>query len=260
MADPIFADPRLAAIYDVHDGDRADLDAYSTLIASVGASSILDVGCGTGTFAIALAGRGHDVTAVDPAAASLAIARSKPGAHRVRWCLGTADDVTVSNVDVVTMTGNVAQVFVDDAEWRRTLVALRSRLRPGGRFVFETRDPTDRAWTRWTRDASWRRVQVEGAGLVESWVDLLDVSLPLVTFRWTYRFLDRDGDDATVVSASTLRFRTGEEIERDLDASGFEVSEVRDAPDRPGRELVFVARTRPVSPVSPVRTDTTGSV
>ena len=45
-------------------------------------------------------------------------------------------------------------------------------------------------------------------------------------------------------STSTLRFRERDELERDLDRHGFDVLDVRDAPDRPGTEMVFVAHTR----------------
>lgn len=40
----------------------------------------------------------------------------------------------------------------------------------------------------------------------------------------------------------TLRFRDLPEVERDLDDHGFEVVDVRDAPDRPGLEHVILAR------------------
>ena len=42
-------------------------------------------------------------------------------------------------------------------------------------------------------------------------------------------------------SDSTLRFRERPEIEEALARSGFELQEVRDAPDRPNKELVFIA-------------------
>jgi ubiquinone/menaquinone biosynthesis C-methylase UbiE len=51
---------------------------------------VLDIGCGTGTFALLLAERGYDVTGVDPAPASLDAARGKPGSDRIRWILGDA--------------------------------------------------------------------------------------------------------------------------------------------------------------------------
>lgn len=75
------------------------------------------------------------------------------------------------------------------------------------------------------------------------WSDLLDVALPLVTFQRSYRFppgILPDGEVAT--SVSTLRFYERDEIEASLNAAGFEVDEVLDAPDRPGLEWVFVAR------------------
>ncbi|MEU0500959.1 hypothetical protein [Nocardia sp. NPDC005998] len=64
------------------------------------------------------------------------------------------------------------------------------------------------------------------------------VQLPLVSFRHTYTFAT---DGAVVVSDSTLRFRHRTEVEADLVAHGYQVRDVRDAPDRPGREFVFIA-------------------
>ena len=90
MPDAIFAARRLAEIYDPLDPDRGDLDLYLGVAAELGACRVLDVGCGTGTFACLLSQRGVDVTGVDPAAASLDVARTKPGADLVRWLHGDA--------------------------------------------------------------------------------------------------------------------------------------------------------------------------
>jgi hypothetical protein len=67
------------------------------------------------------------------------------------------------------------------------------------------------------------------------------VSLPFVTFRSTMIF---HADGAELTSESTLRFRTRDEISESLDAVGLKVEDVRDAPDRPGMENVFVASRR----------------
>ena len=40
---------------------------------------------------------------------------------------------------------------------------------------------------------------------------------------------------------STLRFRSYDELATSLEASGFRVDEIRQAPDRPDKEYVFVA-------------------
>lgn len=209
MPDRGFTKPRLAAIYDALDSDRSDVDTYASIVEEFGAGRVLDIGCGTGTFACLLARRGVEVVGVDPARASLDVARHKPGADRVRWIHGVASDLPPLRVDLVTMTGNVAQVFLTDDEWESTLLAAYGALRPGGYLVFE------------------------------AWVDLTDVSGDFVSFRWTYVF---ESDGAVLTSDSTLRFRTRSEIESSLVSAGFALDGVRDAPDRPGRELVFIAQ------------------
>jgi SAM-dependent methyltransferase len=243
--DPIFVDPRLARLYDAFDDDRGDLDLYAGLAERLGARTVLDVGCGTGVLALLLAARGLDVTGVDPAAASLEVARSKPGAEAVTWVEGGAGAVGGLGLaaDLATMTGNVAQVFTTDDGWAGALAAVHDALRPGGVLVFETRVPARQAWLGWTRESRPARRTIPGVGDVEKWNDLLEVALPLVTFQGSFRFppgLLPDGD--VVTSVSTLRFRERDEIEASLDAAGFVVDEVLDAPDRPGLEWVFVAR------------------
>jgi SAM-dependent methyltransferase len=231
--DAAFADRRLAPLYDAFDDDRSDLDVYVSIAAELGAQHVLDVGCGTGSFAVLLAAAGFDVVGVDPAAASLEVARGKPDAERVRWLEGNATTLSPLAVDLATMTGNVAQAIVDPGDWHATLQGIHAALRPGGTLVFETREPSRRGWEEWTRDQTHRVV----AG-VERWTELTEVALPLVSFRTT--FVLAGGD--VVTSDSTLCFRERDEVEADLAGHAYELLEVRDAPDRPGRELVFLAR------------------
>jgi len=222
----------LAALYDVFEGSRADLDPHLAVAASLSASHVVDIGCGTGLLALLLADRGIAVTGVDPALASLDVARAKPGASRVRWIHGTATDLPPLSADLAVMTGNVAQAIVDPADWSATLSGASAALRPGGVLMFETRIPARKAWLGWNREQTF--TVVDG---VQTWVDLLDVSGPLVTFRSTWIFPDGE----RLASTSTLRFRDRPEVEADLRAHGFTVTDVRDAPDRPGREYVFLA-------------------
>jgi SAM-dependent methyltransferase len=242
MRDPdaLFAHPRLAVLYDTFDGDgtREDLDHYVAITGELGADSVVDVGCGTGNLAVRLAAGGRRVVGVDPAEASLQVARSKPGADAVTWIHGDATALPPLAADLALMTGNVAQVFVTDDDWAQTLDAVGSALRPGGHLVFEIRRPEYRAWEEWAAGTAPVTMEVPGAGTVEQRRQVTDVDLPYVSFRYTYRFAS---DGAVVTSDSTLRFRSRAEVEASLSAHGFRVLDVREAPDRPGREFVFVA-------------------
>src|SRR5262249_59692755 len=125
-------------------------------------------------------------------------------------------------VVVATMIATVEQAIVGDADWHGTLAGIRDALSPGGRLVFETRDPARRAWENWNRESSYGVTEIDGVGAVESWHDLLDVSGPLVTFRSTVVFAS---DGAVIESESTLRFRERDEVEADLREHGYLVDE-----------------------------------
>ena len=237
MPDRHFSVPRLAQVYDALDPDRGDLDVYVALLEGLGVGSVIDVGCGTGTFALLLAARGLDVIGIDPAEASLDVARARSGADRVTWLQAEAASLPDVEVDAVTMTGNVAQVFLTDSDWAAALQAAHRVLRPGGHLVFESRDPAAQAWRTWTRERSYRQADLPG-GLVESWVEVMSVRDELVSFRTTFRFSE-DGHEAT--SDSTLRFRSRQELCASLRTAGLGDLEIREAPDRPGLEFVFIA-------------------
>jgi SAM-dependent methyltransferase len=238
MVDALFGVPRLVGVYDLLDEGRGDLEHYVAMVGEFGAERVLDVGCGTGELACWLGRLGVDVVGVDPAEASLEVAKGKEFADRVRWIHGDATTLPPLEVDLAVMTGNVAQVFLTDEDWAATLNGVRDALRPGGRFVFETRDPARRGWEEWTRERTHRVTTVADGETLESWTDLTSVELPFVSFRGTFVF---GSDGAVLTSDSTLRFREREEVEESLRTAGFAVDDVREAPDRPGREFVFVS-------------------
>jgi len=239
--DATFSDPRQAVLYDVFNNDRSDLEAYVTIADEVEAHRVVDVGCGTGSLAVRLAELGFSVTGVDPAGASLDVARAKPNAELVTWVHGDATSLSLvgfeAAADLAVMTGNVAQVFVSDEDWYATLRAIRTFLRPGGWFVFETRRSEVRDWETW--DLAPSPVAMPDGRMAVVSCTVTEVALPLVTFEGSTAI-----GEEIMRSTSTLRFRERNELERDLSRYGFNVLDVRDAPDRPGKEMVFLTQVR----------------
>jgi SAM-dependent methyltransferase len=181
VPDLAFDHPRLAALYDAFGADRSDLDVYLAIARESEAQRVLDVGCETGTFALLLASEGFEVTGIDPARASVDVGRAKPRAEQVRWIVGDASALPALKVDLATMTGNVAQAITEPEVWEGTLTAVYQALRPNGHLVLETRDPAVRGWEEWTRDQSYRVVEINSIGEVEKWVELTKVALPFVS-------------------------------------------------------------------------------
>ncbi len=240
--DPIFSNRRLVEIYDDFDPIRDDLEPYIKMLASFGSKDVIDFGCGTGCLALMLAQKGYkNIVAVDPAKSSIDFAKLKPGAGKINWVVGGINVLKQNSADAIVMTGNVAQAISQPALWLETLNGANGALRPGGYLIFETRNIKDRAWEHWNKSESFSVVETKKHGRVEGWVEMLKINLPLVSFRWSYFFHD---SKTTITSDSTLRFRTVEEVKSDLVKSGFVVDEIREAPDRLGKEHVFIARKK----------------
>ncbi|HEX5158953.1 MAG TPA: class I SAM-dependent methyltransferase [Ktedonobacterales bacterium] len=218
-----YVDPRLVALYD-HDNPRgADTDFYLRLAATLDARRILDLGCGTGLLTRELAAvEGRVVTGVDPAPAMLAVARRQPGAERVDWIEGDASALGTPESDLVVMTGNVAQVFLDDAEWSATLHAIYVALRPGGYLAFESRNPDAHAWEQWTHGATYERID-SPFGPMERWLELVRVGKDRVRFEG-HNIFTATGE--VVVVGSELRFRSQAELTDSLSSVGFTVEDV----------------------------------
>jgi ubiquinone/menaquinone biosynthesis C-methylase UbiE len=98
---------------------------------------VLDVGCGTGTFAIALAAARPDaeVVGVDGDPEALALAAAKPGAQRVVWRAGLAtalEGEPDGGADAVVLSLLLHHLLADAK--RTALAEARRVLRPGGRL------------------------------------------------------------------------------------------------------------------------------
>ncbi len=217
-----FNDPRLVAVYDAECPWSREDDFFLSVVNETPAARVLDLGCGTGRLALGISGNGHSVTGVDPARASLEAARAKPGSEIVTWIEGTSSVLPDASFDVAVMTSHVAQFFVGDDDWGRTLSDLKRSLFPGGRLVFDTRDPRARGWEKWNRADSTRLITLPDGRSVEAWTEVTDVQDGAVSFTISYTFPDR----MELLSTAVLRFRPVEQISHSLEHAGFTVEQI----------------------------------
>lgn len=241
--DQHYVDPRLVALYDTDNPRGADTDFYLRLATDLKAHRILDLGCGTGLLTRELASAGRQVVGIDPAPMMLAWARQQPGADQVQWVEGNSSALGTPEADLAVMTGNVAQVFLDDAEWVATLRHLHAALRVGGTLAFESRNPEPREWEGWNREATYERVD-SPYGPMECWLNVLSVGHGRVRMVG-HNVFTTTGEN--VVVDSELRFRSQAELTRFLLNAGFTVQHVYGdwnygPMTATSRIMVFVAR------------------
>jgi SAM-dependent methyltransferase len=204
------------------------------------ARRVLDLGCGAGRLALALAAAGYEVTGVDPAPASLRAARAKPGAERVTWLDGSTEVLSGRSFDACVMTSHVAQFFVTDEEWATALAHLAEALVSGALLAFDSRDPAARGWEAWNSEHAVGDVRIRS--------EVTAVANGVVSATRHYTMPHGSAAESEV----TLRFRTEDELRDSLHAAGFEIEAIHGGWNRepigaPDGEFLVIAR-RTASP------------
>ncbi|CAN7256909.1 class I SAM-dependent methyltransferase [Pararhizobium sp. LjRoot255] len=239
MPDLHYEDPLLANLYDLDSGWSIDRDFYLAL-AGRDKKRILDLGCGTGLLGDAYAALGHAVTGVDPAKAMLDVARQKPNGARIEWVQSSAQAFhSKQQFDLIIMTGNAFQVFLEDEDILATFAAMRKHLAPDGMIAFETRNPAIDWPSLWNRDAD---LDINGHTVHQS-RQILKTGNSRISFETRYALADR-----TLVSKSELRFLSRPDIEERLNASGLRAETVYGGwqhepfDEAVSHEMVFIVR------------------
>jgi hypothetical protein len=147
------------------------------------------------------------VTGVDPAAAMLAVAKTKPHAERVEWVESAAQSYkSHQHFDLIVMTGHAFQVLLTDADALAGFKTMRDHLNERGRAAFESRNPR----IDWARDWAGRSrllYMLSGEQLVET-LEITNKDREYISFQ-TYYQLPHE----TLTTSSTLRFPSREQVE-----------------------------------------------
>ena len=237
-----FNNSRLAEIYDAVCPLGRDSDFFLSEVEKSNPKSVLDVGCGSGILTVELTKIADKVVGVEPAVPMLEIARRRPGGTKVTWIQGYVTDVSDVIFDVIIMTSHVAQFLLSEDEWQSTLKHLSTLLSPGGKLIFDCKNPVAKPWSSWTKENTKRSVDT-ALGKVLMWNELLSVVDDHVQYQLHYRF---DSGDV-LTSNNELIYRTKENLSNSLNRTGFEVEEIYGDWDgsfanKSSEEMIFVAR------------------
>jgi SAM-dependent methyltransferase len=238
--------PELAVLYDDENGWDRSAEFYLDLARRIGARTLLDLGCGTGTVTRGiLKAIGGSGIGVDPAAPMLEVARRSTAGEAVEWILGDAREVRLGRrFDLIIMTGHAFQAFLTEADQVALFRTVAAHLAPEGRFGFDSRNPAAQEWLEWVPAESRRVVETRAYGPVEIWNDATMNPDRILDLEEHYRILS---SGKALRSDSRLRFSAPEELWDGMMAAGLVVEHCYGGWDhsafRPdAREIIVVAK------------------
>ncbi|MEL6985362.1 MAG: methyltransferase domain-containing protein, partial [Actinomycetota bacterium] len=190
---------------------------------------------------------GLTAVGVDPAAAILDRARTRPGGDTVTWLHGGPDLVPDQSADLAIMMGHVAQYFIADDAWVEVLAEAHRFLTDDGHLAFETRNPAIDWPARWNRDASETTYPHPAGGEFTSWNEVQSITGSPESYTIVHQGNTVLPDGQHLQVLESIRFRSPDEVRTSLAGAGFEiVHEFGDwdrAPFDPSKaEMIVVAR------------------
>lgn len=149
--------------------DRLEADTLLKLLGPVAHQRVLDVGCGDGAFAAALASRGAAVTAIDSDPSMVTAARERAARSSPSFTVasGYAEALPCADGTFDAVVAVTVLCFVSEAD--RAVAEMARVLRPGGRLVIGDLGrwslwAASRRIRGWTGASIWRNVRFRTGG------------------------------------------------------------------------------------------------
>jgi SAM-dependent methyltransferase len=222
-----------ADYYDLMDRDLAPFVEFYRSLLTDRTQAALELGCGTGTIAVAIAqqwrqqGGGaasRKIIGIDGSSRMLEIARTRDPS--IEWVFGDIRTPPVRGpFDFIFCCFNTLQLLLEDGDLAKTFAAVHRLLAPEGRFAFDIYQPNipylsivqNNRLAKSVTDQLGRNLEVREDTVYDPDTRLLNVS---------WRLLDQAKPDETLASTRyNLRQYFPVEVERQLSGAGLVVHE-----------------------------------
>ncbi|MPZ22261.1 MAG: methyltransferase domain-containing protein [Dehalococcoidia bacterium] len=209
----------IARYYDLDlAGFDEDFPLYEELSQRSG-GPVLELGCGTGRVAAALAAAGHDVMGVDISPAMLERARRRDA--RAEFVEADIAALSLGRTYPLVIAPLGTLLHIEPEQRREAFAAAKRHLAPEGRFVCDL--PIETEWAPGAQPlvCQWTRIDPESGREVSKLVGM-EADVTFLTQRVTYMF-DELGEAGAVhrtTSVFELSYFTVSEIMLLLDAAG----------------------------------------
>ena len=241
-------------------GDSGDAEFYVEQARRWG-GPVLDLGCGTGRIAIALAEKGFDVVGLDLSAPMLKIAERKRSlladdvARRLTFVEGDLTEFDLGQTFPLIITPSRSfQFMLTSAAQRSALASMRRHLRPDGALVLDLFDPRlewcvpDPTVTGPRRPLTVRNPATGLDVRIEVIERAPDPMRQLIDEVYRFTELDEYGDETRITTERlVLRWTLRSELRHLAELEGFRVDaeygDFRGGSPAYGSEQVWILRT-----------------
>ena len=247
-----------AWLYDVDNRDNLldDIPFYIEY-ANQQQGEILELGCGTGRVALALATNGFNVTGLDLSEQMLDVFRAKLAgkpelADKITLVHGNMADFSFDRkFGMVVAPFRAFQALTDDRDIASSLVCIRDHLTEDGIFivnVFNPRPIMDESWI-YPETIQWERHDEQTGNYVvkKHWGDRIDTENQVIYPHFAFEVTYPDGRTERIVDDLALKYYYSSQLRSVIDKAGMEIAEEYSWYDKTppgGREIIFVCRRK----------------
>jgi SAM-dependent methyltransferase len=254
MMDNIFRNSAWLYDLDQRDNYTADIPFYLDY-ATQQKGEILELGCGTGRVAVALAAEGFRITGLDLSEQMLEIFREKLTAKpeladKITLVHGNMADFAFDRkFSMIIAPFRAFQALTDDSEINNSLVCIYEHLTDTGIFivnVFSPNRPMDESW-RYPETVEWERLDEKTGNYVvrKHWGDKIDIVNQVIYPHFAFDVTYPDGRVERITDNLKLKYYYSAQLRATIEKSGMEITEEYSWYDKsaPGeREIIFVCR------------------